>query len=60
MMAMQWARGLGVGLLAWWLGVALQLQQIQLWPAWGYAALLALALFPTLLKALAPLSLIHI
>lgn len=54
MMAMQWARGLGVGLLAWWLGVALQLQQIQLWPAWGYAALLALALFPTLLKALAP------
>ena len=43
MMAMGWARVLGVSLLAWCLGVALQLQQMALWPTALYAAGLALA-----------------
>jgi competence protein ComEC len=33
---MGWARGLGGGLLAWCLGVALQLQQAALWPVAAY------------------------
>ena len=43
MMAMGWARVLGASLLAWCLGVALQLQQMALWPTALYAAGLALA-----------------
>ena len=42
-MAMAWARVLGTSLLAWCLGVALQLQQTALWPALIYGAGLALA-----------------
>jgi len=41
-MAMGWARVLGTGLLAWCLGVALQLQQRSLWPVLVYGAGLAL------------------
>ena len=41
MMSMAWARGLGTGLLAWCLGVALQLQQAALWPVAAYGACLA-------------------
>ena len=44
MAAMGWARGLGLGLLAWCVGVALQLQQEALWSVMGYAVMLALAL----------------
>lgn len=36
MTSMGWARGLGGGLLAWCLGVALQLQQAALWPVEVY------------------------
>jgi competence protein ComEC len=36
MNSMGWARGLGAGLLAWCLGVALQLQQAALWPVAAY------------------------
>jgi competence protein ComEC len=36
MTSMGWARGLGGGLLAWCLGVALQLQQVVLWPVAAY------------------------
>ena len=44
-MAAAWlARHLSWAVLAWLLGVALQLQQSALWPVWGYAAGLALAL----------------
>jgi len=43
MMAMSWARVLGVSLLAWCVGVALQLQQTALWPTWLYGAGLVLA-----------------
>jgi competence protein ComEC len=43
MMAMAWARILGTSLLAWCLGVALQLQQTVLWPAFIYGAGLMLA-----------------
>ena len=43
---MNWARGLGVALLAWWVGVALQLQQAVLWPSWLYAGILAGGLLP--------------
>lgn len=43
MMAMGWARVLGVSLLAWCLGVALQLQQTALWPTALYGAALAVA-----------------
>jgi len=43
MMAMSWARVLGVSLLAWSLGVALQLQQTALWPTLLYAFGLALS-----------------
>ncbi len=38
---MGWARGLGGGLLAWCLGVALQLQQSALWPVAAYGLGLA-------------------
>ncbi len=41
MMAMSWARVLGWGLLAWCLGVALQLQQAVLWPVSAYVLGLA-------------------
>lgn len=41
MSAMNWARGLGWGLLAWCLGVALQLQQVALWPVAAYGLGLA-------------------
>ncbi|MEK7344705.1 MAG: DNA internalization-related competence protein ComEC/Rec2 [Pseudomonadota bacterium] len=44
MRSMAWARDGGVGLLAWCAGVALQLQQEALWPAWAYAAMGALAM----------------
>ncbi len=40
MMFMGWARGLGYGLLAWCLGVALQLQQAVLWSWAAYGACL--------------------
>lgn len=50
MLSMTWARGLGVGLLAWCTGVALQLQQEALWSVWAYAVLLALALCGLLLR----------
>ncbi|WP_300555509.1 DNA internalization-related competence protein ComEC/Rec2 [Limnohabitans sp. Rim8] len=43
MMAMAWARFLGTSLLAWCLGVALQLQQTVLWPVFIYGAGLMLA-----------------
>jgi len=43
MLSMTWARGLGLGLLAWCAGVALQLQQEALWPLWAYAGLWVLA-----------------
>ena len=43
MTSMAWARALGWSLLAWCLGVALQLQQVDLWPLLGYGAGLALA-----------------
>ena len=42
MMSMGWARGLGWGLLAWCLGVALQLQQAALWPVALYGAVLGM------------------
>lgn len=42
MMSMGWARGLGGGLLAWCMGVALQLQQAALWPVAMYGAVLAM------------------
>jgi competence protein ComEC len=42
MMSMGWARGLGGGLLAWCMGVALQLQQAALWPVAVYGAVLAM------------------
>jgi competence protein ComEC len=41
MTSMGWARGLGGGLLAWCLGVALQLQQTALWPVAVYGLGLA-------------------
>ena len=44
MLSMTWARGLGLGLLAWCAGVALQLQQEALWPLGAYAGLWVLAL----------------
>jgi competence protein ComEC len=44
MTSMGWARGLGMGLLAWCLGVALQLQQAALWPVAAYGACLALVI----------------
>ena len=50
MLSMTWARGLGVGLLSWCAGVALQLQQEALWSVWAYAGLLALALCGLLLR----------
>lgn len=50
MLSMTWARGLGVGLLSWCAGVALQLQQEALWSVWFYAGLLALALCGLLLR----------
>ena len=54
MAAMGWARGLGLGLLAWCVGVALQLQQEALWSVMGYAVMLALALvFGLLLRRMA-------
>ncbi|WP_090045997.1 DNA internalization-related competence protein ComEC/Rec2 [Limnohabitans sp. 2KL-27] len=40
MMSLVWARGLGVGLMAWCLGVALQLQQSALWPVVAYGGVL--------------------
>jgi competence protein ComEC len=43
MMSMAWSRLLGWCLLAWCLGVALQLQQLALWPDLGYASGLALS-----------------
>ena len=43
MMAMAWARVWGTSLLAWCLGVALQLQQTVLWPAFIYGAGLMVA-----------------
>jgi competence protein ComEC len=43
MMFMTWGRGLGLGLLAWCLGVALQLQQAALWPWAAYGGCLVLA-----------------
>ena len=42
MMSMGWARGLGSGLLAWCMGVALQLQQAALWPVSVYGAVLTM------------------
>lgn len=42
MMSMGWARGLGWGLLAWCMGVALQLQQAALWPVAMYGAVLGM------------------
>lgn len=42
MTSMGWARGLGFCLLAWCLGVALQLQQADLWPVAVYGAGLVL------------------
>ncbi len=41
MNSLGWARGLGWGLLAWCLGVALQLQQAVLWPVVAYGLGLA-------------------
>jgi competence protein ComEC len=41
-MFMMGARWWGLGLLAWCAGVALQLQQQTLWPAWAYAGMAAL------------------
>ena len=46
---MNWARGMGVALLAWWVGVALQLQQAVLWPSGLYAGILACGLLPVVL-----------
>ncbi len=43
MTSMAWARALGWCLLAWCLGVALQLQQVELWPVMGYGVGFALA-----------------
>lgn len=43
MMSMCWARNLGFGLLAWCVGVALQLQQMVLWPPVAYVTGLVLA-----------------
>lgn len=43
MMFMGWARGLAGGLLAWCLGVALQLQQAALWSWAAYGSCLVLA-----------------
>lgn len=40
MTSLFWARGLGFGLLAWCIGVALQLQQAALWPVGLYGAVL--------------------
>ena len=37
MWSLKWGQGLGLGLLAWCVGVALQLQQEALWPMLGYA-----------------------
>ncbi len=37
MRSLKWGQGLGLGLLAWCAGVALQLQQEALWSALGYA-----------------------
>jgi competence protein ComEC len=44
MMSLRWAQGLAPALLAWCAGVALQLQQSQLWPALAYGAMGFLAL----------------
>ena len=44
MMSLRWAQGLVLSLLAWCAGVALQLQQTQLWSAPVYGALVVLAL----------------
>jgi competence protein ComEC len=44
MRSLQWAHGLGGALLAWCVGVAVQLQQAALWGAAVYAALLGGAL----------------
>jgi competence protein ComEC len=49
MTSMGWARGLGAGLLAWCLGVALQLQQTVLWPVAGYGLGLAFVVATALL-----------
>ena len=43
MWSLKWGHGLGLALLAWCAGVAVQLQQEVLWPVWGYAAGLCLA-----------------
>ena len=45
MMPMAWARHMGTALLAWCLGVAVQLQQTALWPVAAYLLLLCLALW---------------
>ena len=50
---MNWARGLGLALLAWWVGVALQLQQAVLWPSGLYAGILACGLLPVVLPFVA-------
>ena len=44
MRSLNWGRGLGLNLLAWCAGVAVQLQQAALWPMPSYAALLGAAL----------------
>ncbi|PUE08295.1 DNA internalization-related competence protein ComEC/Rec2 [Limnohabitans sp. T6-20] len=43
MLSMKWGQSLGLVLLAWCAGVALQLQQQALWSAWAYAAVLCLS-----------------
>ena len=44
MMSLRWAQGMAPALLAWCSGVALQLQQSQLWSAPVYGAMVVLAL----------------
>ena len=50
---MNWARGMGLALLAWWVGVALQLQQAVLWPSGLYAGILACGFLPVVLPFVA-------
>ncbi|MEY4662914.1 MAG: hypothetical protein RLZZ239_1387, partial [Pseudomonadota bacterium] len=56
---MNWARGMGVALLAWWVGVALQLQQAVLWPSWLYGGILAWGLLPGVWPFLVSLRPLH-
>jgi len=56
---MNWARGMGVVLLAWWVGVALQFQQAVLWPSWLYGGILAWGLLPGVWPFLVSLRPLH-